>query len=306
MLNSVRRRALIGALLVGFVLAGGLAAGPAEAASAPQSVRLTYRGTGGERDYLLFVPPHDEAIPLVVYLHGCGAPPSVPGLNELAQRRSFAVAYPVQSRAADTKGCWRWSAPDQHQRGAGEPAIIAGIARQVIKAEGIDPTRVFLTGHSAGSGMTANVVAAYPDLFAAAGLIAGCGQSACLDVTGYSAYQQMGPYARAVPAYILWGTDDPTNSYLTGRLQQLQWMTMNDWADDGLPDLSSSTAVSALSYAPATARQPAFLREGVSGRCSEVQLTTVFGMGHVPDATWPVAFPDMIDFLLRHPIKAGC
>jgi poly(3-hydroxybutyrate) depolymerase len=286
-------------LLLTVLLAPSAAAGSA-------SERHTFRSGAGERDYLLYVPPHSRPIPLLVYLHGCGAPPFVPGLDELARQRGLAVAYPIQSRSANAASCWNWTDEVQTRRGVGEPAIIAGIARQVVREQGIDPARVFVAGHSAGSGMTANVVAAYPDLFAAAAIIAGCGQYTCLDVTGYTAYQRMGRHARPVPAYLLWGTDDPTNPYVTGQLQALQWVRMNDWADDGVPNLSSSLAVSSLAFHPEDHGAPAYVRQGLSGRCGEVQLTSVIGMGHVPDARWPAAFPSMVDFLLGHPMRPGC
>lgn len=32
----------------------------------------------------------------------------------------------------------------------------------------------------------------------------------------------------------------------------------------------------------------------------------MIGMGHIPDATWQPAFPAIVDFLLAHPMRAGC
>jgi poly(3-hydroxybutyrate) depolymerase len=157
-------------------------AGAAEAVDAQR----TYTGPAGSIDYVLHVPASDAPMPLLVYLHGCGAPPSVPGLDDLADAHGFAVAYPIQSRTANADGCWNWTSPANLHRDQGEPALIAAVTRQVMATEGIDPHRVWIAGHSAGSGMTANMVAAYPDLYAAAGIIAGCGQLSCLDVTGLS------------------------------------------------------------------------------------------------------------------------
>ena len=79
--------------------------------------RHTYTNTAGTREYLLYTPAHAGPMPLVVYLHGCGAPPSVPGLNEMAEQRGFAVAYPIQPSQANASGCWNWYV-DQH------PAIV--------------------------------------------------------------------------------------------------------------------------------------------------------------------------------------
>lgn len=272
---------------------------PAHASGAVDD-RRTYTGPVGSIDYVLHVPEHGSPIPLLVYLHGCGAPPSVPGLDDLADTHGFAVAYPIETSTAGGDGCWNWKT-DRH-RGEGQAALIAGVTREVTAAEGVDPHRVFVAGHSAGSGMTANLVAAYPDVYAAAGLIAGCGNLSCADITGLTAHQEMGPRARAVPAYILSGTQDTTNPYWTGRLQLLQWLSMNDLGDDGFPNLSVPRLPTTVQRHAAVGSTPSYTVEQYAGRKGgEVQFVTVNGMGHVPDATWQPAFPAMVEFLLGSP-----
>ena len=270
--------------------------------------RHTYTNSAGTREYVLFLPDRTGLIPLVVYLHGCGAPPFVPGLNEAAQARGFAVAYPVQALSANANGCWNWANSSHQHRDAGEPSILAGITREVMARHAIDPARVFISGHSAGSGMTANLVAAYPDLYAAAALLAGCGQLTCIDVTGSTAYREMGSRARAVPAYMLWGTADPTNPYWTGRLQLLQWLGMNDLADDGLPNLSVPRLPTSVASRPGEGGAPPYTveRYRTGQDCGTVDFTSMIGMGHIPDATWTPAFPAIIDFLLAHPMRPEC
>jgi len=185
-----------------------VSADPASPSSPDGLVRRSFSNADGARDYLLSRPPSDQPVPLIVFLHGCGAAPANYGLHAIAAARGVSVAYPIQSVTANPDGCWNWrSAADQH-RGAGEPAIIAGITREIAQRDGIDPTRVFIAGHSAGSGMTAIIAAANPDIYAAAGLLAGCGGLTCADITGLSAYREMGPRARPIPAYIAWGTKD--------------------------------------------------------------------------------------------------
>ena len=53
-----------------------------------------------------------QALPLVVMLHGCQqtAPDfaTATRMNQLAERKGFAVLYPQQSAASDAHRCWHW------------------------------------------------------------------------------------------------------------------------------------------------------------------------------------------------------
>jgi poly(hydroxyalkanoate) depolymerase family esterase len=275
---------------------------PAAGVTAAVDEQRTYVGPAGSIDYVLHVPASETPMPLLVYLHGCGAPPSVPGLDDLADTRGFAVAYPIQSHTRNVDGCWNWTSAENRHRDQGGPALIAGVTRDVMASEGIDPHRVWIAGHSAGSGMTANLVAAYPDVYSAAAIIAGCGQLSCSDITGLSARAEMGSRARAVPVYMLWGTQDATNPYLTGRLQLLQWLGMNDLGDDGFPNLSVPRLPTSTRRFDADGTTPAYVVERYAGPAGgEVRFVSAIGMGHVPDARWQPAFPAMVDFLLASP-----
>ena len=148
-----------------------------------------YRNKFGTRRYKLFVPEDSEtaSLPLLVMLHGCTQTPDefalATGMNDLAADHRFAVVYPAQSVAANRSRCWNWFRPSDQQRSRGEPAILAGLTRHLIKAYGLDRRRVYVAGLSAGAAMAVILGRAYPDLYAAIGVHSGLPYAAAHDVS---------------------------------------------------------------------------------------------------------------------------
>ena len=132
---------------------------------------------GGLR-MLTYVPAGLAAgAPLVVVLHGCtqnaAAYDHGAGWSTLADRHGFALLFPEQQRANNANLCFNWFQAADTTRGAGEVLSIRDMVTQAIALYALDPARVYVTGLSAGGGMTAALLAAYPDVFAGGAVIAG-------------------------------------------------------------------------------------------------------------------------------------
>ncbi|TMC46355.1 MAG: hypothetical protein E6J20_21170, partial [Chloroflexi bacterium] len=219
-------------------------------------VLCSYSTQGLTRSYWVYQPPTwspADSWPLIVVLHGCTEQgPDIAAISRFdweAEQRHFLVAYPNQAgytmtgtTTFDGNGshCWNWFLPQGQERGAGEPALIAGITRSVIAADNVDPHRVDVIGISAG-GATADIMAAtYPDLYAAAGILAGCeykglpclGSAAELppQVSGQLAYQASQGHARVVPFLVENGDTDPAVPLPNAVEVTQQWQVTDDLA----------------------------------------------------------------------------
>ncbi len=159
--------------------------------------------------YRLFLPlglNPARPVPLVVMLHGCNQNArdfaEVTRMNALAAAESFVVLYPEQQTHPTT--CWRWYEPEHQQRGRGEPAAIFELLQEV-KARpdlAIDPQQIFVAGLSAGAAMAAILGATYPEVFAAAGLVAGLPYGAAADCLG--AFNVMQRISARMPGFGAW------------------------------------------------------------------------------------------------------
>ena len=153
------------------IAAGGMPARkPLTEAQAPVAEGAQFHalmhGSGhGSRSYRLYVPAvrPDGPMPLVVMLHGCTQTPEDfaigTGMNLLAEEFGCLIAYPSQPMGANAQKCWNWFRPEDQKRDAGEPALIAGITRDIQRDYPADPARTYIAGLSAG-GAAAVIVAA--------------------------------------------------------------------------------------------------------------------------------------------------
>ena len=155
---------------------------PAAVALPGSWTRSFFAAPNGQRmTYWLYLPQRDKAqalkpLPLVVMLHGCTqtAPEFAQGsrMNALAQRKGFAVLYPQQLLTIDAHRCWQWY-QRATQNGGGEAALVAGMLTQVVAKLGLDASRVYLAGISAGAALAQIIALRYPFRIAAVGLHSG-------------------------------------------------------------------------------------------------------------------------------------
>jgi poly(hydroxyalkanoate) depolymerase family esterase len=187
-----------------------------------QFLDRSYSDGAGSLNYKLYIPARirGRRASLLVMLHGCGQTPedfaAGTRMNDLADKHGFLVVYPAQSAAANAFTCWNWFRGKDQAREAGEPALIAGIARQVASEHAVDAARTFIAGLSAGGAMAVVLGATYPDLFSAVGVHSGLPYRAAHDATSAMAAMR-GRQARsdsgvthAIPTIVFHGDRDTT------------------------------------------------------------------------------------------------
>jgi poly(hydroxyalkanoate) depolymerase family esterase len=153
-----------------------------------------------------YVPDSPPAsMPLVVALHGCtqsaASYDDESGWVKMADTYQVALVLPQQQAANNIRSCFNWFEPGDTGRGVGESLSVKQMVDNVKANHSIDPARVFVTGLSAGGFMTASLIAAYPDVFAGGGIVAG-GPARCAGAV-WEAFMCMNPGVNKTPQQ--WG-----------------------------------------------------------------------------------------------------
>lgn len=262
-MTRCRRTAVLALVTAMLAALGMLLPSPATAASGTTTTGTFTRFTDAPIPYWLYVPASytpGTPMPLVVYLHGCNQ--SVPDAalgsrwNAVAERKGLLVAYPEQATGAypaqpgNVSRCWNFDSPLEWSRTGAEPAGIAGVTQRVMATRTVATDKVYVTGISAGGAMASVMAGLYPDLYSAAGVLLGC-SFPCGDATGTGAYQAMGALRRPMPVFVAIGAADPAISVPVGEETVMQWLSTNDYVDDGLLNAS-------VSQSPATLTQHGF------------------------------------------------
>ncbi len=312
----------------GFRLPGGLGhrAPPPTPADLPNGAEFlagTFSNQAGSRPYKLYVPSgyHGQSVPLIVMLHGCTQSPddfaAGTRMNLAAEEHTCLVAYPGQTTSANMQKCWNWFSAADQQRDAGEPSLIAGITREVMRDYAIDPRRVYIAGLSAGGAAAAIMGDAYSDLYAAIGVHSGLACGAARDLpSAFAAMQGNGGPAprngrtspagskpRVVPAIVFHGDKDTTVNPRNADLvvaQSGQGTSLRRRVEKG--QVAGGLAYSRILHADASGE-------------TVVEQWVIHGAGHAwsggspagsctlpegPDATG-----EMVRFFLEHPLPPG-
>jgi poly(hydroxyalkanoate) depolymerase family esterase len=209
--------------------------------------------------------------------------------------------------------CWNWFSDGDQQRDSGEPSLIAGITRAVMRDYAIDPRRVYVAGLSAGGAAAAIMGNAYPDLYAAIGVHSGLACGAARDMPSAFAAMQRGSDGSAhrgagtsrsatpppvVPAIVFHGDRDTTVNPSNGDAvvaQAVQGAVFKTHAESG--QVPGGHAYSRMRHADANGQ-------------TVVEQWVVHGAGHAwfggssagsyTDPRGPDATREMLRFFLQH------
>lgn len=293
-----------------------------------------YESDAGSQRYQVHLPPqYDEGtvqLPVIMAIHGCGmtgygwnSMKATTQFNDLADSEGFIAVYPTQRMFRSAINCWNSADPRQQHRYGGEPALLAGVARQVVEDYNADPDHVHVTGASSGAGTAVILAATYPDVFATATSVAG-GEYGLNQVdpddpdatpphyTARQAWAQMGERAQQVPLLIVQGEDDDVVPPMVGTRLAEHWTAVSDLVDDGLLN-DSLDLVEETTTVPAEQGRHGYTRSllTTSDGTSAVESYLVHDMGHAwpgpageglfTDRAGPDASAIVWDFARRHP-----
>ena len=294
-----------------------------------------YESDTGSQGYQVHLPPQYDGttqLPVIMAIHGCGmtgygwnSMKSTTQFNTLADREGFIVVYPTQRVFRNAINCWNSDDPREQHRHTGEPALLAGVAREVVEEYNADPSRVHVAGASSGAGTAVILAATYPDVFATATSVAG-GEyglnqvdpndpgATPPDYTARQAWSQMGDNARHVPLLVIQGEEDAVVPPIVATRLVAHWAAVADFVDDGLFNDSQVLVEETTTVRAAQGRHPyTHLRLATPEGASVVESYLVEDMGHVwpgpdgdgtyTDRAGPDASAIVWEFAKRHPMR---
>ena len=259
-------------------------------------IALASASTADAREVVHVPPTLSGPAPLLVVIHGCNTTAAeqqaANRYDPIADREGFVVLYPDNDDGAHTGSCWRWYDPGSWTRDSGDPAALAQTTRAAMARYPIDPERVYVIGMSSGALITSDLVAAYPDLYTAFGLMAGgpyrgvacvsksVGNDTATNAQG--AFEAEGAFARVLPFIVLHGDRDKTIDPECGRQATEQWLRTNNLVASGSQEAPLSLAPARVEHGvPKAGGYPFDVEHYTDPRgCEVAQRWDIHGMDH--------------------------
>lgn len=190
-----------------------------------QKVKGFGENPGRLKMYIHIPPQINDAkkVPLIIVLHGCTQSANdiatATGWNTLANHFGFIVVYPEQRLINNVGKCFNFFVGMKAKKDKGEVLSIKNMITYTITKYNINPSKTFITGMSAGGGMSNALLNAYPELFNGAALVAS--PSILVDDNN--------THSKHIPKIaILQGEDDKITSPKMSEKLLNQWITKNN------------------------------------------------------------------------------
>jgi polyhydroxybutyrate depolymerase len=181
---------------LGLLVVHSAPAAPSATRSTAALTMIRFAFDGRDRTALLLTPdgvPPTRGWPVVLLLHGAGGAGeqilNKNGWREVAMRERFVVIAPDGTPKHESRGAHFIGNPRTWNSGTGgglattartafakrvnDVGYLMALLDTVAQRCRVDPSRVFVSGHSNGAGMSYRVAAEHPDRFAAVGVMAG-------------------------------------------------------------------------------------------------------------------------------------
>ncbi|MGC4847742.1 PHB depolymerase family esterase [Micromonospora sp. DT15] len=277
--------------LLGAVAGLALAVTGAVAVAAPAQAATLTQVTGfgsnpGNLAMYAYRPDNLPAnSPAVVLLHGCTQNASGyfanSGWQKYADQWKFALIVAQQPSGNNANSCFNFFEAGDTTRGQGEALSIKQMVDHAKTNYGVNGSRVYVSGLSAGGAMSAVMLATYPDVFAAGSIIAGIPYRCATSMV--NAFSCMNPGADKTPA--AWGdlVRGAYSGYTGPRPRVAIWHGTSDTTVTPLNGTESRdqwTNVRGVSQTPtSTSSLPGNTSLEVYGN-DDVRLYRISGMGH--------------------------
>jgi poly(hydroxyalkanoate) depolymerase family esterase len=227
-------------------------------------------------------------------LHGCNQTAedfaAATRFTAIADRHGFVVVAPSQSRTHQPGGCWRWYEAAHQVRGAGEPAILAGITARMLSEPSrwrIDPTRVYVAGISAGAAMALILGVTYPETFAAVGAHSGpayrsatSGGAALSAMRGRGVPPPADPGSGMPPLIVFQGVADRVVDVRSGDQVTEQWLAREIASRTGPRDPQRITRTRTVAHRGTDGRRATVTRWYTARGRTQLEYWRVDGLGH--------------------------